>query len=42
MVKMKSKMSQLESENKELRQFACTLDKTLQDAIQQHKQASVL
>lgn len=37
MVKMKSKMSQLERENKELRQFACSLDKTLQDVIQRHK-----
>jgi len=42
MVKIKSKMNQLERENNELRQFACTLDKTLQDVIQRHKLASIL
>jgi len=42
MVKMKSKMSQLERENKELRHFACSLDKALQDAIHRHNLASIL
>jgi len=35
-------MSQLERENKELRQFAVSLDKTLRDVIHRHKLASIL
>ena len=41
MDKVKSRMNKLEQENKELQQLASNLRDTLQDVIQQEKQASI-